>query len=81
MQATGDARAKVNMGELIDDDNLADAKGQTRPLDALWTLNQRKHEYEAKVGRVFVSKHRFGESRFEFWIEMENNLKKKTSSR
>ncbi|MCK9458467.1 MAG: hypothetical protein M0R80_02340 [Proteobacteria bacterium] len=73
MQATGDSRSKVNMGELIDDDNLADAKGQTRPLDALWSLNQRKVEYEAKVARVSVVKTRFGECRFEFWIEMDRD--------
>jgi hypothetical protein len=71
MQATGDARSKVNMGEIIDDDSLADAKGQTRPLDCLWTINQRKVEYEAKVARIFVSKHRFGEGRFEFHIETD----------
>ena len=71
MQADRSARGKVNLGELIDDDNLADSFGQTRPLDCLWTISQRKVEYEAKVARVFVSKHRFGESRFEFHIEMD----------
>ena len=71
LQVDKKAKETVRSGQLIDDDNLADAKGQTRPLDALWTLNQRKIEYEAKVARGFVSKHRFGESRFEFCMEMD----------
>jgi hypothetical protein len=71
MQPDKSARGKVALGELIDDDNLADAYGQVRPLDCLWTLNQRKAEIDARIGRGFVAKHRFGESRYEFWLEYD----------
>jgi replicative DNA helicase len=52
----------------IDDDNLADAFGQTRPMDGLWSINQSKKEKIAGVARGFIVKSRSGQSRVEFLI-------------
>jgi replicative DNA helicase len=52
----------------IDDDNLADAFGQTRPLDGLWSINQGLKEKKASVARGFIVKSRRGKSRIEFLI-------------
>jgi len=52
----------------IDDDNLADAFGQTRPLDGLWSINQGLKEKKANVARGFIVKSRRGKSRIEFLI-------------
>jgi len=71
MQPDKGARSKVQGGDIIDDDNLADSYGQVRPLDALWSINQRKVEHDCKVARIFVNKHRFGDSRFEFHVEID----------
>jgi len=54
--------------KFIDDDNLADAFGQTRPLDGLYSINQGKNEKKASVARGFVIKSRRGKSRFHFEI-------------
>jgi replicative DNA helicase len=51
---------------VIDDDAIGDSYGQIRPLDALWTLNQRPNEKAMNVGRLFIAKHRDGKSRLTF---------------
>jgi replicative DNA helicase len=56
---------------VIDDDNLADAFGQARPLDGLWSINQMQAEKEANIARIFVVKHRNGKGRFQFEIEYD----------
>lgn len=52
----------------IDDSNLADAFGQTRPLNGLWSINQGLKEKKANVARGFIVKSRRGKSRIEFLI-------------
>jgi len=52
----------------IDDDNLADAFGQTRPLSGLWSINQGLKEKKANLARGFIIKSRRGKSRVEFLI-------------
>jgi KaiC/GvpD/RAD55 family RecA-like ATPase len=54
---------------VIDDDNLADAHGQVKPLDGWWSINQTQHEKNAGVARIFLGKARHGKSRITFWIE------------
>lgn len=56
---------------VIDDDCLADAYGQIRPLDALWSINQTQDEKDARVGRLFVSKHRSGYGKFIVYIQYD----------
>lgn len=56
---------------VIDDENLADAFGQIRPLDACWSINQMQEEKEAGVARIFVIKHRHGKSRFLLHVEYD----------
>lgn len=69
MQPDGKSREQIKLGGVIDDDNLADAKGQNRPLDALWSINQLNEEKECGLARIFVIKHRDGKSRFTTHIE------------
>jgi len=69
MQPDGRSRETVKLGGVIDDDNLADSKGQNRPLDALWSINQLNDEKECGLARIFVIKHRDGKSRFTTHIE------------
>jgi hypothetical protein len=62
----------VKLGEVIDDENLGDAYGQQKPLDAFWSINQMQIEKEAGVGRAWVIKHRHGRSRFMIYIEINS---------
>lgn len=73
MQPDKKAREVVRGGDLIDDDNLADAFGQSRPLHCLWSINRRQSETETHVGRVKVIKHRSGKSRHVFYINIDPN--------
>jgi len=71
MQVDGKSREMIRMGSVIDDDNLAEAKGQNRPLDALWSINQLQEEKECSLARIFVIKHRDGKSRFTIHVEYD----------
>lgn len=72
LQPSKAAREVQKISE-IDDDCLADAYGQIRPLDACWSINQTQDEKDARVGRIFVIKHRSGRGRFRFYIEYNKN--------
>jgi hypothetical protein len=73
MQPDKKAREVVRGGVLIDDDNLADAFGQSRPLHCLWSINRRQGETETNTGRVKVIKHRSGKSRHVFYVNIDPN--------
>ena len=76
MQPGREARSQSNDKEhlgFIDDNNLADAYGQSRPIDAMWSINQFQDEKEAGLARIFVVKHRNGRSRFTFHVEFDYN--------
>jgi len=62
---------EVQKEGVIDDDNLADAFGQIRPLDGCWSINQMREEKEAGLARIFVIKHRHGKSRFICYAEYD----------
>jgi replicative DNA helicase len=73
-----DRRARDQSNEqkhlgIIDDNNLADAYGQSRPIDALWSINQFQEEKDCGLARIFVAKHRHGKSRFTFHVEFDYN--------
>lgn len=53
----------------MDDDNMGDSYGQTRPLDYLVTINQHNKEKDIGVGRFFVAKARSGPSRYKFYVD------------
>ena len=59
---------EVQKEGVIDDSNLGDAFGQTKPLDAFWSINQRDDEKQMNVARIFCIKHREGKSRFLFHV-------------
>jgi KaiC/GvpD/RAD55 family RecA-like ATPase len=56
-------------GAPIDERYLADSFGQTRPLDACWSIGVSKIEHELGIGRIYAIKHRDGKSKFQFFIE------------
>lgn len=68
MQPNRSARQQEKEG-VIDDDSLADSFGQARPLDALWSINMTAQEKTAGVGRLFIVKHRDGDSRVTVYIK------------
>lgn len=70
MQPNRAARDAQKEG-VIDDSNLGDAFGQTRPLDAFWSINQRDDEKAVGVARIFVIKLRNGNSRFPFYVQFD----------
>ncbi|RDJ35368.1 MAG: hypothetical protein DWQ19_11170 [Crenarchaeota archaeon] len=76
MQPDSRSREAINSGGIIDDENLAESKGQVRPLDALWSINQLKTERECNLARLFVIKHRDGKSRFDVHVEFDYNTLK-----
>lgn len=45
-----------------------------KPLDGLWSINQTTDEANAEVGRIFVIKHRNGNSRFYFPIKYDKEI-------
>lgn len=69
-KARQESKEKEHLG-FIDDSNLADAYGQSRPLDALWSINQFQDEKDCGLARIFVAKHRHGKSRFQFHVEFD----------
>lgn len=73
MQPEKKAKELVRQGLLLDDDNLADAYGQIRPLDCFWTITQTMAEKEAGILRGKACKHRFGKSGYQFYLEMNPN--------
>ena len=70
LQPNRTAKEVIKLGAVIDDENLGDAYGQQKPLDAFWSINQMQVEKDAGVGRVWVIKHRHGKSRFLVYIEI-----------
>jgi hypothetical protein len=66
--------AELEIHQYIDESNIGTSFDQFKPLDGFWSINQLTQEKDAKVGRVFVIKHRNGKSRFPFWIEFDYKL-------
>lgn len=56
-----------------DDSEISDSYGQARIMDAIWSINVSKREKKAGVGRIFVVKHRNGESRFMTHFSQDKN--------
>ena len=73
MQPNRTAKEVIKLGEVIDDENLGDAYGQQKPLDAFWSINQMQIEKDAGIGRVWVIKHRHGKSRFMIYVEINQD--------
>lgn len=57
----------------IDDDALADAFGQARPMDALWSINKVEG---SNIGWIYIMKHRDGISKAKIFYEMDTNILK-----
>ena len=57
----------------IEDDALADAFGQARPMDAIWSINKIEG---SNVGWIYVVKHRDGISKRQIYYKMDTNILK-----
>ena len=73
LQPNKSGREAQKAGGCIDDENLADAFAQIRPLDGCWSINQVQEEKDAGIARLFVIKHRNGKSRFVTWLKYDDN--------
>ncbi len=72
IQPNKSAKEVINTGGLIDDENIAEAFGQVRPLDAFWTLNQTRDEASQSIARGYIAKHRHGQKGKQFFLEMDD---------
>ena len=66
--------AKLELNEYIDESNIGTSFDQYKPLDAFWSINQKSSEKDAEIGRVFVIKHRNGQSRYSFKIGFDLSM-------
>lgn len=74
MQPNRDSKSDVkNKGDRsrIDDNHLADAFGQIRPLDGCLSLNQNDNEKLLGIGRGYVIKQRDGKSRYQIYLKFD----------
>ena len=74
MQPNRSAKEAVKLGQVIGDENLGDSYAQVRPLDALWSINQTKDEKDCGIARIWIEKHRHGESKKLFYVEYRPTL-------
>lgn len=54
--------------EVITDAEIGDSYGKVRIVDGMWSINQRDDEKAFGLARIYVVKHRNGQSRFAFPI-------------
>jgi len=66
-QANRKGREVQDVEGSIDDDALADAFGQARPMDAMWSINKVDG---SNLGHIYVMKHRDGRSKEQIWYEL-----------
>ncbi len=71
MQPNRDSKKEAGERSKIDDQHLADAFGQIRPLDGCLSLNQNDSEKELGVGRGYVIKQRDGKSRYQIYLRFD----------
>lgn len=55
----------------IDDSMLADSYGQSRVCDAIWSINQSPAEKEMGLARIYIAKHRDGNSRYLCYVKQD----------
>lgn len=69
MQPNKSAKEALRNGLLIDDENIGDSFGQVKPLDAFWSINQTIDERNCGLARMYIVKHRAGESKKIFYVK------------
>lgn len=69
MQANRRSKEDQDNVSVIDDSMLADSFGQARVCDAIWSINQSANEKAMNLGRIFVVKHRDGNSRYQIFFK------------
>jgi len=60
--------------EFIEEQNIGTSYDMFKPLDGLWSINQTLEEASANVGRIFVVKHRNGNSKFHFNVKYDKDV-------
>ena len=70
------ANRSGNSVRYITENEIGDSYGKIRSADAVWSINQTDQEKSVGVGRIFVVKHRNGNSRYQFPIEIDYNILK-----
>lgn len=73
MQPNRQGREAQDGDGVIDDSQLGDSFGQARVLDALWSINQNVAEKAGGIGRIFIVKHRDGESRRQMFFKQNKD--------
>lgn len=73
IQSNRTGRTNAEEMSVNDDSEISDSYGQARIMDAIWSINQSKLEKKAGIGRIFVVKHRNGESRFLCFYSQDKN--------
>ena len=66
--------SELSNSEFIEEGNIGASFDMFKPLDGLWSINRTTDEAGAKVGRVFVVKHRNGKSRYHFPVEYNDEI-------
>lgn len=62
VQPNKSAAELTEISQYIDESNIGGSFDQFKPLDGFWSINQLTQEKNAKIGRVFIIKHRSGKS-------------------
>ena len=57
--------------EYLDEGNIGGSFDQVKPLDGLWSINQKNEERKAHVARGFIAKHRQGKSKVPFYVRFD----------
>lgn len=71
VQPNKTAAELTELHQYIDESNIGGSFDQFKPLDGFWSINQLTIEKNAKVGRVFIIKHRSGKSQEACCVEFD----------
>lgn len=71
VQPNKSAAELTEIHQYIDESNIGGSFDQFKPLDGFWSINQLTSEKNAKIGRVFIIKHRSGKSQEACEVEFD----------
>ena len=71
VQPNKSAAELTEISQYIDESNIGGSFDQFKPLDGFWSINQLTSEKNAKIGRVFIIKHRSGKSQEACEVEFD----------
>lgn len=71
VQPNKSAAELTEITQYIDEGNIGGSFDQFKPLDGFWSINQLTAEKNAKIGRIFIIKHRSGKSQEACEVEFD----------